>query len=42
MTEEIWAVVQRYRDNPAPSDATDAARVVWFHHLVPIRGELPL
>jgi DNA-binding transcriptional ArsR family regulator len=42
MQEEIWAVVQRYRDNPAPADASDAARVVWFQHVVPIRGELPL
>lgn len=42
MHEEIWAVVQRYRDNPPPADAPDAARVVWVQHLVPIRGELPL
>jgi DNA-binding transcriptional ArsR family regulator len=42
MSTEIWAVIQRYRDNPAPAEASDAARVVWFQHLVPIDGELPL
>lgn len=42
MSEEIWAVVQRYRDNPPPDDAPDATRVVWLQHLVPFRSELPL
>jgi DNA-binding transcriptional ArsR family regulator len=42
MADEIWAVVQRYRDAPAPEDAGDATRVVWLQHLVPVRGELPL
>jgi DNA-binding transcriptional ArsR family regulator len=42
MSEEIWSVVQRYRDQPAAADASDAARVVWVQHLVPVRGEFPL
>jgi DNA-binding transcriptional ArsR family regulator len=42
MSEEIWAVVQRYRQQPAPVDATDTARVVWIQHVVPVRGALPL
>lgn len=42
MSEEIWAVMQRYHANPAPADAPDVARVVWLQHLIPIRGELPL
>ncbi len=42
LTEEIWAVVTRYRDNPPPDDAADTSRVVWLSHLVPFRGELPL
>lgn len=42
MSEEIWAVVQRYRQHPPPADSPDAARVVWLQHLVPVRGELPL
>jgi DNA-binding transcriptional ArsR family regulator len=42
MSAEIWAVVQRYRDNPPAPGTSDAARVVWAQHLVPIRGELPL
>jgi DNA-binding transcriptional ArsR family regulator len=42
MSEEIWSVVQRYRDQPAPDEASDAVRVVWVQHLVPVRGELPL
>lgn len=41
MSEEIWAVVQRYR-NQAASDSEEAARVVWLQHTVPVRGELPL
>lgn len=40
MSDEIWAVVQRYRQRPATGPNT--ARVVWFQHLVPVRGELPL
>jgi DNA-binding transcriptional ArsR family regulator len=42
MSAEIWAVVQRYAQQPPPDDTPDAARVVWLQHLVPIRGELPL
>jgi DNA-binding transcriptional ArsR family regulator len=42
MTDEIWAVVQRYRDAGAEGDASDAERVVWLQHVVPVRGELPL
>jgi DNA-binding transcriptional ArsR family regulator len=42
MSDEIWAVVQRYRSQQADPDAPDAARVVWLQHLVPVRGELPL
>jgi DNA-binding transcriptional ArsR family regulator len=42
MSEEIWAVVQRYREQGPPADAADTARVVWFQHLIPFRGELPL
>ncbi|MGH9243253.1 MAG: helix-turn-helix domain-containing protein [Acidimicrobiales bacterium] len=38
--EEIFSVVRRYRDNEAPEDDPDAARVVWFQHLIPVR-ELP-
>ena len=41
MTAEIWAVVERYRRDPAP-DGPDTARVLWFQHKVPLRGELPL
>lgn len=42
MSEEIWAVVQRYREAPPPDDAPDKARVVWLQHAVPVRGEFPL
>jgi DNA-binding transcriptional ArsR family regulator len=42
MTDEIWAVVQRYRDAGGEGDASDAERVVWLQHVVPVRGELPL
>ncbi len=42
MTDEIWAVVQRYRDAAAERDAPDAERVVWLQHVVPLRGQLPL
>jgi DNA-binding transcriptional ArsR family regulator len=42
MSEEIWAVVQRYRQQPPPAAAADAARVVWLQHLIPVRDELPL
>ena len=40
MSEEIWAIVQRYKAESPPEDAADRARVVWFHHLIPLRGEL--
>jgi len=40
MAEEIWAVVRRYKDDPAPADAPDRARVAWLHHMIPLRGEL--
>ena len=39
--DEILDVVQRYSDDEPPEDDPDAARVVWFQHLVPVR-ELPL
>jgi DNA-binding transcriptional ArsR family regulator len=42
MTEEIWAVVQRYRDAGADPEDPDTERVVWLEHVVPVRGELPL
>lgn len=45
MTEEIWAVVQRYRQaggRDDPGRDADAERVVWLEHLIPVRGELPL
>lgn len=41
MTEEIHAVVRRYRERPPPADAGDAERVVWLQHVVPVRGDLP-
>ena len=41
MWDEIWEVVRRYRDNPPP-EGSDATRVIWLQHLVPVRGELPL
>ena len=40
MAEEIWAVVRRYKEDPAPADAPDRARVAWLHHMIPLRGEL--
>lgn len=44
MVRELWAVVQRYRAEPPTSEdeTPEAARVVWFSHVVPVRGELPL
>jgi DNA-binding transcriptional ArsR family regulator len=42
MSEEIWEVVQRYRNQQPPAGAADKARVVWLQHLIPVRGELPL
>lgn len=42
LSEELHAVVRRYRDNPPAEGTTNATRVVWLQHLVPIRGELPL
>jgi DNA-binding transcriptional ArsR family regulator len=42
MSEEIWAVVQRYRNQSPPDENVDAERVIWIQHTVPIRGELPL
>lgn len=43
LSAEIWEVVQRYQRLGRDSAAEpDAGRVVWFHHLVPVRGELPL
>jgi hypothetical protein len=42
LSEEIHAVVQRYRQQPPPADAGDAARVVWIQHLIPVRGPVPL
>lgn len=36
MTDEIWAVVERYRQNP-PGDRSDTARVIWFQHKIPVR-----
>jgi DNA-binding transcriptional ArsR family regulator len=36
MTDEIWAVVERYRQNP-PVDRSDTARVIWFQHKIPVR-----
>jgi len=42
MTQEIWAVVQRYRDAGVDCQDPDAERVVWLEHVVPVRGELPL
>ena len=42
MAQEIWDVVQRYRDAGAGADRPDAARVVWLQHLVPVFGEVPL
>lgn len=42
MSEEIWAVVQRYRDQPPRDEDEEVARVVWLQHTVPVRGELPL
>lgn len=41
MAQEIWAVVQRYREQ-GDVDAPDAARVIWFQHAVPFFGELPV
>jgi len=35
MTDEIWAVVERYRQLPA--EGSDTARVVWFQHKIPVR-----
>ena len=42
MSEEIWDVVQRYRQQKPPADAADTARVIWLQHVIPVRGELPL
>lgn len=42
MSEEIRAVVERYRQRPPPPDASDAAPVVWMQHAIPVRGDLPL
>lgn len=42
MSQEIWAIVQRYRSRHSSEDGPDTARVVWLQHLVPVRGELPL
>lgn len=42
MSKEIWAVVQRYRDQPPRDADEEVARVVWLQHTVPVRGELPL
>ncbi len=41
MSQEIWAVVQRYRPSHHLTER-HAARVVWQQHTVPIRVELPL
>ncbi len=42
MSEEIWDVVQRYKNQKPPAGAADTARVVWLHHVIPVRGEMPL
>jgi DNA-binding transcriptional ArsR family regulator len=42
MSAEIWEVVQRYKQQGPPAGAADTARVVWLHHLIPVRGEMPL
>jgi DNA-binding transcriptional ArsR family regulator len=42
MSAEIWDVVQRYRQQAPPGGGDRDVRVVWFQHLVPVRGELPL
>lgn len=42
MAEEIWGVVQRYREQTPSDDPDQDVRVVWFQHLIPVRGELPL
>jgi DNA-binding transcriptional ArsR family regulator len=42
MSQEIRAVVQRYRAQPPPDGTTNAERVIWLQHTVPVRGELPL
>lgn len=42
MSQEIWAIVQRYRGLHSSEDGPDIAKVVWLQHLVPVRGELPL
>ncbi len=41
MAREVWEVVQRYRAE-SDVDAPGAARVIWWQHVVPIFGELPL
>lgn len=42
MSQEIWAVVQRYRALHPSEDGPGIGKVVWLQHLVPVRGELPL
>ena len=42
MTEEIWAVVHRYRDAGVNREDPNAEGVVWLAHVVPVRGEPPL
>ncbi|MBA2738552.1 MAG: hypothetical protein H0U47_02720 [Nocardioidaceae bacterium] len=42
MAQEIWTVVQRYRDAGPDTDDATAERVVWLQQLVPVRRELPL
>ncbi len=42
MSEEIWDVVQRYRNQKPPAGTANTARVVWLQHSIPVRGEMPL
>lgn len=45
MAKEIWAVVQKYRaeaEAETEAETEDAATVVWWQHLVPVFGEIPV
>lgn len=42
MSQEIWAIVQRYRGLHSSEEDPAVAKVVWLQHVVPVRGELPL
>lgn len=41
MAKEIWEVVQRYRADASPDDE-NAAKVIWWQHVVPVFNEIPV